>query len=254
MNLKKFKSSFGFRKELTGFIGIERERFLFFNGLTVPQAPLFLKYCSSNWTYELSSCQVEDRTNPKKELNEVKKELEINDREGKRVGEELGFSLENLEVGPKDMSLEVYPNKRYLQIIKSLSLDVLSAACRVTGTHIHIGMPDLKTAISCSNLLRHKKYFDRLCQIGDHSDGQRLNLYKLMANDWYPPYYRNERHFFEVAKKKGFVENPRNCWNLIRISVHGTLELRMFGSTSDINEILSWVRFARSILYKKELL
>lgn len=253
MNLEKFLRKFEFRENLAGFVGIERERFLCCEGIIVPRSHIFLKNVSSNWTYELSNCQVEDRTKPKRRIEEVEQQLIDNDREGKREARLLGLDLLSMEVGPSNMSLKVYPNSRYLKIVKSLSLEKISAACRVTGTHIHIGMPNIETAIRVNNLLREKDIFNRLCWVGDHSKGERLNLYRLVAGNCYPSYYKDKNHFFEVAKKKGFADNPRNCWDLIRISVHGTIELRMFGSTSNIDEILSWVQLIRIALKNRGL-
>ena len=144
------------------------------------------------------------------------------------------------------MPLDVYPEPRYLKIVKNITKERLKAACRVTGTHIHLGMTDIESAIQTANYLR--KYIEYLSNLGDHSKGERLKLYKTMATDWYPPLYKNSKHFFEVAVQKGFVDNPRNCWHLIRISIHGTVELRMFGVTENIEEITDWVSIIRSIL------
>ncbi len=248
LNFDRFIEKFDFNEDLAGFIGIERERFLLKNKTIVPQSPIFLEKCSSNWTYELSSCQVEDRTSPKKKIKEIRRELISNDRVGNERAKHLNLKLKSLEVGPQDMSLKIYPNPRYLKIAERLPEKILSAACRVTGTHIHIGMPNLETAILVSNLLRRKKYFERFCKIGDHSNGQRLKLYKMVATDWYPPYYKDKKDFFKFAKEKSFAQNPRNCWHLIRISVHGTIELRMFGSTNNIDEIIGWAQLIRHII------
>ncbi len=245
---QRFLSRFNFQKEMKGFVGIERERFLTNsdNGF-VPQAENFLSAISNSlWTYELSACQIEDRTKPFKEIKKVRDALVENDNLGKNVAEKLSLHLQAIEVGPEDMPLTVYPDPRYLRIVSKISRERLSAGCRVASIQIHFGMPDLETAIEKSNIVR--EYLPLLCRLGDHSQGRRLALYKKMAPNWKPPQYRNVEHFFEVARQQGFSENPRNCWHLIRISIHGTIELRMFGTTDDLEEVLNWIEKAREFI------
>ncbi|MDA2935785.1 glutamate-cysteine ligase family protein [Patescibacteria group bacterium AH-259-L05] len=242
--LKKFK----FDKKNKGLIGIEREYFLTsVDNTPIPCAVDFLKEMNDQkWTYELSVCQVEVRTNPEKKLENIHAQLIQNHKEGKAVARKLSLNLRSIEVAPENMILDVYPDPRYLKIVKTIPQEKLKAACRVTGTHIHIGMPDIETAIRSANHL--KNYLNYLCRLGDHSHGKRLQLYKEMAPDWIPYHYRDVDHFFEVAKKQGFADNPRDCYHLIRISVHGTIELRMFGVTNDVEEIISWIAAVRSLL------
>jgi len=248
---EEFLSRFKFQKEMTGFIGIERERFLSTaNGTLVPYAEKFLTQLDNpKWTYELSACQVEDRTTPLYNIKEIKGALKENDCDGKTVARQLGLKLLTIEVAPKNMSLAVYPTPRYLRIKSQITQERLRAACRVTGTHLHFGMPDIKTAIQVSNLLR--KYLDYFCKLGSHSNSERLQIYKTMAVHWEPPYYQSSQHFFEIARKEGFVKNPRDCWHLIRISIHGTVELRMFGVTENLDEVCKWIKIVRKIIKRK---
>ena len=245
--LKEFLRKFGFKPELCGYIGIERERFLTKrNGVIVPESQRFLEFIDNPaWTYELSACQVEDRTRPRKDFFRIEQELLRNDNEGMCVAERLGLRLVVKEVGPKTMRLDVYPDPRYLEIVKHISRARLSAACRVTGTHIHIGVANIEEAIRVHNVLGLASR--QLAVLGDHSEGERLRLYRTMAPDWKVPCYESTEHFFEIAKKKRFAENPRNCWNLVRISRHGTVECRMFGVTPHIDEVISWVSAVRSL-------
>lgn len=251
--LEGFLSLFDFKKELRGYVGIERERFLEVRGRFVPRAEEFLRLIDDPlWTYELSACQVEDRTNPKLSEADIKLELEKNDNHGNLIADKMGLNLIAMELAPEDMPLTVYPDARYLAIAKNISRERLSAACRVAGTHIHLGMGSMEEAIRAHNIL--VPYLETLCKLGDHSDGGRIRLYKEMAVNWKPIIYRDEKHLFEVAVEQGFTDNPRNCYHLIRISRHGTIELRMFGVTSSIDEILSWIEFVRNILRQKEVL
>ncbi|MBI5420859.1 MAG: hypothetical protein HZA35_00925 [Parcubacteria group bacterium] len=246
--LPEFLGKFDFRDELTGYVGIEREHFLVDrHGILVPRSKDFLDAINDpRWTYELSACQVEDRTNPQREIGAIKLELLENDNNAKLCAEKLGICVINKEVQDKDMPLEVYPDPRYLEIVRNIDRERLCSACRVTGTHIHIGVSDMMSAIATYNLLL--PYLEELCELGDHSDGERLRLYKTMATFWKPERYRNVHELFKVATLRGFADNPRNCWDLIRISRHGTIELRMFGVTDHVDEVLMWVSRIKKIL------
>ncbi|MDO8558066.1 MAG: hypothetical protein Q7S09_02660 [bacterium] len=245
--LKRFLERFKFRPDLCGYVGIERERFLTRkNGVIVPEAKQFLENMGdSAWTYELSACQVEDRTIPRQDPFWIRQNLLQNDYWGGKAARKLELYLSFKEVGPRTMRLDVYPDPRYLEIVKHISRARLSAACRVTGTHIHIGVANMEEAIRVHNVLGRASGY--LAALGDHSRGERLKLYRTMAPDWKVPVYESAEHFFEVAKKKGFAKNPRNCWNLVRISAHGTVECRAFGVTPDVDEIMDWVSAIRSI-------
>ena len=106
-------------------------------------------------------------------------------------------------------------------------------------------MPDHESALQVYNYA--VGHYQELCRIGNGSFGERLDLYKVMAPDHVPEYYASWDHFVEVAKAKGFIEDPRKCWTLIRISTHGTIEFRMFGSTNSIERIVKWASYCKEI-------
>lgn len=246
--LLAFLSRFRFREDLAGCVGVEREHFVAsLMGYPVPQATSFLAAVHDpRWTHELSACQVEVRTRPHRDLSALKLELLENENIGRHVAKQLDLLLINVEVGDKDMPLNVYPDPRYLKIAGSIPAERLSAACRVAGTHIHIGVGNMRQAIAVYNSL--VPHLEELCRLGDHSAGERLKLYKTMAIDWLPKPYEGVEHFFEVARTHSFEVNPRDCWQLIRISVHGTVELRMFGVTNHVDEVLWWVSRIRAMI------
>lgn len=248
-DITKFLQRFCFHPELAGYIGIEREQFLISpeSGQCVPRAPEFLKTINDpQWTYELSACQVESRTKPKQELSAIEHILCANESRGKVVATQMGLHLINREVGAMEMPLDVYPNPRYLEIAKTISRERLAAACRVTGIHVHIGTHTISDAILLHNAVL--PHFESLCQLGDHSGGERLRLYKVMAEHWEPSAIHCPEHFFEIAQREGFSDHPRNCWKLIRISTHGTVELRMFGATDHVGEIMEWIQLLKTII------
>ena len=243
-----FFARFAFTPERAGCIGIEREHFLVseIDGWYAPRAEEFLRVMDSRaWTYELSACQVESRTSPRRNIAGLKSELLADEENGTVAAGALNLRLLNREVADEGMPLAVYPDPRYKTIVASISEERLRAACRVAGTHLHIGARDMEHALALNNLFAGE--FDRLCAVGDHSNGERLRLYKVMAAKWRPVLYRNAEHFYEVARTDNFLKNPRNCWNLIRVSIHGTVELRMFGATDDVDEIIEWISLVRTI-------
>lgn len=249
---EEFMRKFDFKKKGNLLVGIERECHLVGqNGKIAPVAPTVLEKLKDRkkFGYELSACQLEDRIGPTA-ISNVNNALENNDKEIEAVLKTLNFKRSRQEVGPEDMPLDVYPDPtgRYQKITKNMPKHILLAACRVIGTHIHIGMPDHETALKVYN--EAIKNFDELCLLGDSSSGKRLEIYKLMAPDFMPRPYQNWKHFHYMAVKKNFAEDPRKCWTLIRISVHGTIEFRMFGATDDLGKIVHWANKCHGICKK----
>ncbi len=254
VSFEDFKKKFGFIPKKIGLVGVEREQFVVdTNGNIVPMAAKVLEHLSRGgrkreFGYELSACQVESRVGPVK-IGDLYNQLSTQQGKMDQVVKSLGLDFNYHEVGPHDMPLDVYPDPtgRYQKIIIDMPREVLLAACRVMGTHVHIGMPSIETAIEVYN--RVIANTENLCRMGDHSNGERLAIYKVMAKKWEPKPFMSPEHFYEVAKEEGFVHDPRKCWYLIRISVHGTIEFRMFGSTWNLNEILGWAKACHKLCF-----
>lgn len=245
-NYEEFFQRFQFREEGHRLVGIERECFLLEkNGLISPLAVPVLKSLNEkgngHFGYELSACQLEERVGPCR-LNNLREEIMKNEDLITQAEKSLGFSRSFFELGPIDMPLDVFPdpNGRYQRIVKNMPQKTLLSACRIIGVHVHIGMKDHNTALRTYN--RAIPYCQELCEIGDGSNKQRLAVYKVMAKDYQPKHYADWMEFYNYASQKGFATDPRSCWHLIRISIHGTIEFRMFGSTADIDKIISWAK------------
>lgn len=241
MDLNIFMGKFNFREEGKLFVGVERECHLVDeNGAIVPMAAKVLEHINDeHFGYELSACQLESRTAPV-QLKHLKDALSKNDSVARSVLNALSLGCSHKEVAPFDMPLDVYPDPtgRYQQITKNMPIEILRAACRVIGTHVHIGMPNHETALRVYNeVICHA---DKLISLGNGSDGERLKIYRMMAPDATPPAYASWNDFYSTACAKGFDQDPRKCWTLIRISVHGTIEFRMFGTTDDLDVIVGW--------------
>ncbi len=250
MDTREFVAQFNFRNSGGGLVGVERECFLTDpNGTIQPISSLVLKQLNGNghFGYELSACQLEDRVGPCA-LNMLAQGLEENDWLMAEAEKSLGFRRSYTEVAPVDMPLDVYPDPtgRYQRITADMPREVLIAACRVAGTHVHIGMPDPETAMKVYH--QAIPHLDELVRMGDNSYGERMQIYWVMAPDRMPRHYPGSWHeFHEYARNAGFESNPRNCWHLIRISIHGTIEFRMFGSTPDNAKIEAWARRCHEI-------
>ena len=247
---------FRFDPAKTLYVGVERERFLCDgSGRIAPIASRVLKKledCGNAFGCELSACQLEDRVGPC-QIGELEPALSENDyritcAEGHPCAE--NFSHQFMEIAPEDMPLDVYPDPsgRYQEITRNLPRHILLAACRVAGTHIHIGMPDHEAALRTYNgVISH---CSALCERGNGSFGERLAIYRIMAPDYEPRPYKDWDEFARIAEEKGFQEDPRRCWTLIRISVHGTIEFRMFGATSSLSRIVEWAKLCRDLCAK----
>jgi gamma-glutamyl:cysteine ligase YbdK (ATP-grasp superfamily) len=247
--MEEFAKKFDFRKSGKLLVGVERECFLADeHGNIVPRAAEILRHFPDRkrFGYELSACQFEDRIGPVK-INDVKKALLQNERDIEIIENRLGFKRLHVEVAPETMPLDIYPDPtgRYQDITQNMSRHILLAACRVVGTHVHIGMPDHETALRVYNLVI--KHMEALCELGDGSGGERLRIYKIMAPDFQSPPYVSWKEFYEVFVRKEYESDPRKCWNLIRISVHGTIEFRMFGATSDLDKIVEWAEICHQL-------
>lgn len=242
MDRTSFFSQFRFDSALAGAYGIEREFFLSDEeGMPVPRSPEFLaRMNDSAWTYELSACQVEHRTSPEHVLARIMASLQASHESAIAVAQAMGARLIALEVAPVNMSLDVYPHdERYQLLAKQLPCETLRAACRVAGIHIHHGAKNLEDAIRIHNVVVDR--LEDFIRMGDHSNGERMRLYQNMATNWKPPRYESAEHLYTVAREQGFASNPRDCWHLVRISRHGTVELRMFGMTAELSRIAHWI-------------
>ncbi len=236
----EFLRQFLFNGTVDPLIGIERERFLEKNGEFAPLSLKLTRYLNDERRFgpELSAFQLEDRTSPVL-LPELGDELERNDDLIRRACRWAGAVSVLNPVAPKNLPLDITDLPRYEGIRGKLSEERLSAACRVAGTHIHCNMPDLVTAVQVHDSVR--RHIDDLIALGDTCGGERLHLYRKVApNASDIPEFGSVLGFYEDALRGGWVEDPRSCYRLIRISVHGTIEFRMFDATNDNGLVLQW--------------
>jgi hypothetical protein len=247
--MKRFKYDSSKRRNL----GVERELFLLKNGAIVPFASKVLESMQEGirmngsapmhmpepdaFGYELSASQLEMRAGPCR-FERLGEQLLLREKELSCALRPLQLEARHMEVAPADMPLDVFPIPRYLEMVKNMPVETLRAASRVAGTHIHVGMENHEHALAVYN--HAVPYTDKLCRLGDNSNGERLAIYTQMAPHAQPDTYRNWEAYYAAACERDFVTDPRKCWTWIRISVHGTIEFRMFGATDSIDHILDW--------------
>ncbi len=237
-----FQRQFCFDPAHAWYLGVERERFLINgNGEPTPVAAHVIQALPVDGRFgpELSACQLEDRIGPTL-LGQIRARFRHNDSEIDDACRAVGIHHRFLEVAPVAMTTAVYENGdgRYQRIAEKLGPEKLLAACQVAGTHIHVGMPDAETALRVYNGVC--KHAPALVSMGDHSRGERLRLYQQVAGESWPEPYESWETYAEAARARGFFLNPRDCWDLIRISRHGTIEFRPFGVTENFEEIENW--------------
>ena len=253
--MNNFMNLFHFDPTKALNIGIEQECFLTdINGNIKPLAEYVLSNLPKReqstpypqYCYELSACQLEYKVGPCT-INLASEHLRHAEDELRQYENSLGFRRVHSEVGPDDISLDVYPDPlgRYQTMVKDMPHERLLSACRVIGTHIHIGMPNHSIALKTYNHVIKK--YDWLCSKGNGSFGERLDIYRKVAPDCDPQPYENWSRFYMVACEKGFNLDPRRCWSLIRISKHGTIEFRMFGATSSIERVIKWANICHDL-------
>jgi len=242
-----FLEKFDFREDGRGLLGVEVEYFL-----AKPKPPFcpapaayeFLLGMEGSWGYELSACQVEHHTRPTASLSVLLQELQQGLAEGKSRAEAIGLRLCPVEVAPEDMDLSVYTqDERYRELGGKLPIDILRAASQVAGTHIHFGVGSIEEAIRVHNALA--EHTDEFLRMGDHSEGERIRLYRMMAPACTSTPFQSPQHFCDEMRDRGFRDNPRNCWTFVRISIHGTVEVRAFGIPRDPSETIVWAQAIR---------
>lgn len=235
-------------------IGVERERFVLRGGLVSGGASFLANRLANRpgndrrFSPELSDCQLEDRTIPTY-LHQLGMELGVNDEEIQQVADAEGFETRFMPVAPPDIPLltsTLEERDRYDLIRRRMTDEQFRAASRVAATHIHYGMPNLKTAIQVHDALVDK--LGELVQMGDTCNGERLRLYlKVAPYALEVPRLGSIEGFCTDAEEHGWVDDPRSNHRLIRISPHGTVELRMFDATSSNALVQSWAEIGKML-------
>lgn len=244
----QFLKQFAFNPERRLYLGAEEELLLLTpQGAPAPESPKVLDLLrDARYTYELSACQVEFRTPPLPSPRAVVASVAAGRRKLSRVVRAAGLRYAVTAIAPASMPVAVYPDERYLHsVVPGLTPAQLLAACRVMGTHIHVGCANAEDALRMYNaLVRKVPYLLSLCP---KENEERLRLYGVVQPNKLPPVYGSVREWHAQAVADGFSENSRNCWHLVRISRHGTVEVRLFPATKSLRNIAAWAEAVQDI-------
>lgn len=242
-----------FNPNRTGFLGVEVEYGLFQMGRPAPLSPNFMALVEpkerGKWVMELPAWQVEYATPPCQELSELREHLGEAIREGREVASMLGTKLRACEVAPDERRTYIpSPKPRYQGITSELPKRQWGPGCRVAGTHVHYGCRNLEHALEVHNRLAEE--VEHFCELGAHPPNEgpsRLELYREMAPVAEPPVYDSVDEWRQRAQDKGFASNLGDCWHLVRISAYGTVEVRCFGITLELSELVGYAEDVRRI-------
>jgi carboxylate-amine ligase len=182
---------------------------------------------------ELPSQQIEAVTPVCATLADLDRALVRNQATLDAMAGKYGFALSRSPVPEKPFAVEVFPKPRYLDIKSRFGARLRGAY--VAGLHVHLGVGSPEEAVRVMDFCRlHLPSFLALSARSPTCEGKKTGCesfrfikYKEMAGDVVPPHLGSWDRFAAIAAEKGFADDPRMCWWAIRISPHGTVELRV---------------------------
>ncbi len=249
---KEFINKFKFNPQKRLWVGVEEERLIMQDGRSVPKAKEVLSGLSPAFTYELSAHQIEMRTMPTSSVDECCLELMRNRKVLQNRLTFMGLNSKAMPVAPQDMPLDIYPDPRYSKVVApSLSPERLSAACRIMGTHVHVGVVNIQEALLVNNALVNN--LSRLIQVSGKENFERLRLYSVVVQTRHiPKEYEGVAEFISAAQirtETGQVvyRDPKDDWGLVRVSRHGTVEVRLFPATEDLLKVRTRITLVKDI-------
>ncbi len=247
MPFDTFKKQFNFNPEYRLHIGIERELYITRNGEFLPIADEILQQISgiefpTTWTHEFSACALEQTIGPAP-FESISDTIITMDISKSMIESKFNVQLLAYEVAPQDLPDAVYPDPtgRYETIVQNESDELLDAARRTGGIHIHIGLADHDEALRVHKKLSNETVQEYLLSIGDNSNRERIELIQHFT-DWSVDSFSSWEEFYEHIKDKDLLHDLKSYRPLIRISKYGTIEFRMFGSTNSRELIEFYVR------------
>ncbi|OGM00440.1 hypothetical protein A2480_04275 [Candidatus Uhrbacteria bacterium RIFOXYC2_FULL_47_19] len=239
-------------------LGIERECFIIdSSGSVVPAIGKLLPRVflvaerigvpQNLFSFELFAGQIEERTPPCRNFEEIKKTLSINGRILSAAISSLGLSFDYSEFVEEHKVgvFEVNPfDRRHRDIWSAMSLEKRVAASVVAAVHVHISVSK-DEVVRVLNLCREETV-NRLVHLGDHSRLRRMTAYRIVSGtDGIPPEFDD---FSEVMNYISSQGGEKNVWDLVRYKPStGTIEFRMFGTTSSVDEIVEYIRVCRDL-------
>ncbi len=256
----KFDDQFQFDPSKRFHVGVEEEVWTVHpdTGLLVSGAlKVFVQGYEDRWPGfkpELPAQQIEVITPPCGTLAELEAALRRNDALLRQAADEYGFRISRDPIPTKPFAIEVFPKERYRFIQKKFGERLRSAY--VAGLHIHVGLGSREEAVAAVNVLRmHLARFLSFSARSPSYDGVHVHgrsvrylEYAKMARETVPPFLKDWKNFRSVAHDRGFTKDPRMCWWTVRISPHGTVELRVCDLQDEAEKTMALVALMRLLV------
>lgn len=253
MPIDDFKKLFSFDPQYHLYVGIERELYITRDGEFLPLADDILRSIGdmqfpSTWTHEFSACALEQTIGPVKfeNLHDTVVAMDISKS---MIEQKFDVELLAYEVAPNNLPSTVYPDPtgRFGTIVETASSELVDAALRTGGIHIHIGIASHDQALRVHQKLSNETVLEYLLSIGDNSNRERIDLIQHFT-DWSVDSFTSWSDFYEYIKSKDLLQDLKSYRPLIRISKHGTIEFRMFGSTNSRELIEFYVKTCHGLV------
>jgi len=241
-------------------IGVERERFIVKNGIIVPMIgellPVVKKKAKeegidpNQFSYELESSQIEDRSKVCDSVADLRRSLLENDDILALAAEllELDYEFSEYVEASRFSELKVNSfNERHQILFEKLNNEMKMCAAQVAAIHVHFGV-NRRDIVRCLNIQKEK--LEYLIKLGDHSNMLRMKSYlKISNNVCFPPEFNSYDEVMNYISSKG---GEKNVYDVIRYKPSTeTIELRMFGTTSDNEEVIKYVEESANVLALK---
>ncbi|MBP6866231.1 MAG: amidoligase family protein [Candidatus Pacebacteria bacterium] len=237
MPLDEFKNKFKFDESRHLCFGVERELYITRDGEFFPLADEILKSIDhdmfpSTWTHEFSACALEQTIGPA-QIEKLHETILAMDESKDMIEKQFDVKLQAFEVAPENLPDDVYPDPsgRYQAIQDTSPEELVDAARRTCGIHVHIGIGNHSDALQVHQTLCNESFMEYLLSIGDNSNRERIELMKHFT-EWTFDSFSSWQDFYDHLEKKNLLHDIKSYRPLIRLTRHGTIEFRMFGSTN----------------------
>lgn len=173
----------------------------------------------------------------------------------------IGFEIFALGIHPSLYKEDVKftKNNRYKMLHKELQ--ELLRRFIINGLHIHVGLPDKKTAVNAFNLINYymplflamsaSSPFYEEKYSGMHSF--RSSIFESLPRGGLPEYIYNYGEFIEmieILEKTGFIKSYRDIWCDTRLRPDlGTVELRACDAVNSIDRILAIITLMQALCF-----
>lgn len=194
-------------------------------------------------------------------LNEIAPFFTKITNELKRQKSSIGFEIFALGIHPflYRGNVKLTKNRRYKLLYRELQ--ELLRRFIINGLHIHIGLPDKKTAINAFNLTNYYiPLFLAMSASSPFFEGQftgmhsyRSSIFESLPRGGLPEYLYNYGEFIEmieIFEKTGFIKSYRDIWCDTRLRPDlGTIELRVCDAVNSIDRIIAIITLLQALCY-----